>query len=450
MGFLPFVIIGFIILAGAPLVFFLLSVKARKSGAPAPRDARLEAPVRDAMRRLGLNPRDAKALLTAAEAAFRSEDFLAAQKYYKRLMELSGPGSGVDEFEAALKHGIAAYKSGAIEEAFGSLLVACRMNESSFEANYTLGCLEYGRDAYDKAAAFLLRAHTSNPDHALTVRLLGSSLFQLGRYRDASVFLRKAVEYLPDDKDALFELGQACDESDQKDAAAKIFSHLRADPRLGPKAALRSATINLAMRQYDRAIEDLQIGLRHDGVSSDARLELEYLQGLAHLKKGDTSRALEIWRSIATSDPAYKDVAELIARYGEITSNARLQSYLLSPTPVFVTLCRTLASAIFPRARVKILTVSIRRSEYIDIAADVDAGSWHDVVLYRFVRGSALVGELVLRDLYAKLKELKGARGVCVAPASFSESAKSFVQNRVLDLVDKPVLIKLLQKVPAA
>jgi hypothetical protein len=99
---------------------------------------------------------------------------------------------------------------------------------------------------------------------------------------------------------------------------------------------------------------------------------------------------------------------------------------------------------------VKILTVSIRRSEYIDIAADVDAGSWHDVVLYRFVRGSALVGELMLRDLYAKLKELKGARGVCVAPATFSESAKSFVQNRVLDLVDKPVLIKLLQKVPAA
>jgi len=257
------------------------------------------------------------------------------------------------------------------------------------------------------------------------------------------------VELSPDDREALFELGQAYNESQQKDPAMKIFQKLRSDPRLGPVAALESATIKLSLRQYDSALEDLQIGLGHEGLKSETRRELEYLRGLVNLKKGDIPRALEAWGRIAKSDPAYKDVPELVARYGEISTNAKLQVYLVAPTPVFVTLCRRLAAAFFPRAHVKLLSVSVRQSEYVDILCDVEASLSHDIVLYRFIRGSGPVGELLLRDMYVRLKELKGTRGICMAPASFTETAVGFVENRILDLVDKPGLVKLLQRTPA-
>jgi hypothetical protein len=49
--------------------------------------------------------------------------------------------------------------------------------------------------------------------------------------------------------------------------------------------------------------------------------------------------------------------------------------------------------------------------------------------------------------MYAKLKEIKAGRGICIAPATFSTSAKAFTEGRVLDVMDKPALIKLLARV---
>jgi hypothetical protein len=42
---------------------------------------------------------------------------------------------------------------------------------------------------------------------------------------------------------------------------------------------------------------------------------------------------------------------------------------------------------------------------------------------------------------------MKAGRGVCIAPAAFSPAAVAFAEGRVLDVVDKPTLLKLLAKV---
>ena len=119
----------------------------------------------------------------------------------------------------------------------------------------------------------------------------------------------------------------------------------------------------------------------------------------------------------------------------------------MSPVSEFVTLCRRLAGQVYPRARVKIVSVQLRQSEYLDITAEVDAGSWKDTVLFRFVRASGMIGEPVLRDMYTRTRDMKAGRGICIAPASFSAGAKSFVEGRVLELMDKQGLLKLLSKV---
>ena len=471
MGVVPILIIGIAILVGAPILFFLLSRKPRGAGertalpgsAASGGDAETRAAAdtaktrvvnaaddpraREAARRLAQNPRDAKALLFLAEAAYRSEDYEAARARYRMLLDLCAAEPDIDEGEVTLRHGIAAFKAGAIEEARKSLLLARSRKESGFEENYTLGCLEFGQGDHEKAAGYLNRARQADPDHIFTVKLLGESLFALGHFRDCLPLLRRAFEQFPGDAALLFELGEAFAETDKTDTAARIFGRLRTDPRLGPKAALRSAQILLGERQYDRAIEDLEIGLRHTGADPGTLLELKYRLGVAHLKKGDIARALVPWKEIADVAPSYRDVPDLLARYREISSNAKLKAYLLSPTSEFATLCRKLAVLVYPRTRTKILSVSLRQSEYVDITAEVDGGSWHDAVLFRFVRASGVIGEPALRDMYAKLKELKAGRGICIAPASFSGSAKAFLEGRVLDVLDKPALIKLLAKV---
>lgn len=64
--------------------------------------------------------------------------------------------------------------------------------------------------------------------------------------------------------------------------------------------------------------------------------------------------------------------------------------------------------------------------------------------MYRFVRTTGPVGELMLRDFHARLKEAKAGRGYCFSAGEFSEEAQKFVEARLIDLIDKDGLNKIL------
>ncbi len=449
MGALPYILVGILLLVGAPIVFLLLSSRGRKGQAADALFARSrDALLRDSKKRLAQNPRDSKALLTLAEIAFREEDFQSALLHYKSLVDIAAAVPGVDEFDVTLKHGICALKLGDLDEAYKSLMFARNLKEDNHDVNFNLGALEYTRSNFEKSAAFFMRAHNADPENLLTVRNLGTGLYKMGRFREAIPFLKKTLEATPEDKETLFWLGNASYEAGQTDTAVKIFTHLRTDPKLGPAATLYCGSIYLNSKLYDKAIMDMELGLRHENVRQEIALELKYRLGFAYLKKEEIARAMGLWREVAASNPGYRDVQELLGRYGEMSSNRKLQTYMLAPTSDFVTLCRKIALGFYVKSKTKLLNISLRQSEYVDIVAEVDTTKWSDIILFRFVRTTGTIGELLLRDLYAKLKEIKGGRGVCVAPATYSEGARSFVEARIVDLIDKAALIKLLAHIP--
>jgi len=57
------------------------------------------------------------------------------------------------------------------------------------------------------------------------------------------------------------------------------------------------------------------------------------------------------------------------------------------------------------------------------------------------------VGELMLRDFHARLKEVRAGRGVCLTAGSFSEQAAAFVEARMIDLVEKEGLVRLFRRI---
>ena len=84
----------------------------------------------------------------------------------------------------------------------------------------------------------------------------------------------------------------------------------------------------------------------------------------------------------------------------------------MAPTGDFVTLCRKVALAYFPHAKVKILDISVNKNEWADILAEVETRKWQDTVLFRFIRTQGSIGELILRDFHARIKEVKAGKGV--------------------------------------
>jgi tetratricopeptide (TPR) repeat protein len=252
------------------------------------------------------------------------------------------------------------------------------------------------------------------------------------------------VDNQPEDKETLFAIGQCFFELSMNDQAVKVFTHLRPDPVLGPQSALLAGATHLKTRQYDKAILDFEIGLRHMEIKSEVMLELKYRLASAYSMKQEIGKALPLLVDIREVNPNYRDVDAQILRFRELNSNKNLQIYLISATADFVTLCRKVVTTFIPQSKVKIIDISVQKNEFADILAEVETAQWQDLILYRFIRSGGQIGELMLRDFHARLKEAKAGRGYCFCAGEFTEEAGRFVEARLIDLIDKDGLVKVL------
>lgn len=450
MGFSPLIIIGVVVFAIILLFIVNLSrefLSEKKQKKKPVKEKNRNKILRSANRKLSLNAKDPEALLALAELFYKEENYEKAFTHYATLIELSALNPDLNEFEINLNYGLSALKLKNYEEGYKSLVIARNINPQDFQANFNLGHIEYLRKNYEKACILLTHAKDSQPDHLQTIRLLGHCLYRLKKTKEAVQFLEKAVEFEPDDKDTLFALGQCYYESNNQEKALLIFSHLRTDAKLGPNAALISGIINVNQKQHAKAIMDFEIGLRHEDISKEIALELKYRLAQCYIKEKNIDKAIKLMHEIEIVQPGYKDVGDAIPRYQELANNKNLQTYLIASDSEFLTLCRKITSSYFPQARVKIVSINMVKNQYTDILAEIDTKKWEDLVLFRFMRYGGVVGELTLRELYARLKDLKAGRGFCIHAGSFSDTAKQFVEARLIDLISKEKLMHIFERI---
>jgi tetratricopeptide (TPR) repeat protein len=267
--------------------------------------------------------------------------------------------------------------------------------------------------------------------------------------KEAMTYIRKAIDLAPGDKESLYTLAECYYESNQTDQALRVFSHLRGDPVMGASACLTCGIINTDLRQFEKAAQDFELGLRHDNIKADVRVELRYRLAQCYLKQNDMAKALSLLRSIQAENPSYKDVAMLIGRYQELNANKNLQIYLMAPSGDFVALCRKIVMSYFPKAKVKITNISVQKNEWADLLAEVDTPKWSDLIMFRFIRSQGSVGELIVRDFHSHLKEVKAGKGICISVGIFTEEARRYTEARLIDLIEKERLSAILNTVDA-
>ena len=441
MGFLIPVLAAVV---GLILVVFLVMMylgRSRGGGRSKGRDS----VVKSATKRLEQNPHDPEALADLGDLYYREENWDQAYKTYVTLADLGSRGT--DEFLANLRAGMAALKLGLTDESFKYLSAARMKNPASFEVNYNLGVLEFQRKNYEKAIQILNQARVQDPEHTPTLRTLGHSYFRMKKNKEAMTYIRKAIDLAPDDKESLFTLAECYYEANQTEQALRIFSHLRGDPEMGASACLTCGLINVTARQYEKAIQDFELGLRHEKIRTEVRVDLRYQLATSYLKINDIAKALNLLRSIQAENPSYKDVAMLIGKYQELNANKNLQIFLMAPSGDFVALCRKIVISYFPKAKIKIVNISVNKNEWADILAEVDTPKWSDVIMFRFIRTQGSIGELIVRDFHSHLKEVKAGKGICVTVGAFSEEARRYTEARLIDLIEKEKLTAILNTV---
>jgi tetratricopeptide (TPR) repeat protein len=441
------IIIGVIALVLVVSVFFLVMNRSRDPSAGGKRSkGNREAVVRDATKRLAQNPGDSEALFSLATVYFEEENWDKAMRTYETLTEqiATSTAHGIDNFEVYLRYGLAARKLNLIEQAYKGFSSARSYRQDNFEVNFELGALEFERKNYEKAVQLLQQARIQDPESPAVLRYLGHALFRLKKPKDAMNFIRKAIDLAPDDKESLYTLAECYHEANQTEQALRIFNHLRADPTMGPNSCLIAGTIHLETRQYEAAIQDFEIGLRHQNIKADILVDLRYKLATTYIKMNEIGKAIPHLKQIQSENNNYKDVGVLLGKYMELNANRNLQVFLMSSSADFVALCRRIVMTYFPKAKVKITNISVNKSEWADITAEIDTPKWSDVIMFRFIRTQGSIGELIVRDFHSHLKEVKAGKGVCITVGNFTEEAKRYTEARLIDLIEKDRLQAIL------
>jgi tetratricopeptide (TPR) repeat protein len=356
---------------------------------------------------------------------------------------------GVDNFEVFLRYGLAAQKLNFIEQAYRGFALARKIKQDNFDVNYNLGHLEFQRKNYEKAVQLLQQARKQDPESAPALRELGHAFFRLKKPKEAMDFIRKAIELAPEDKESLYTLAECYYEANQTDQALRIFTRLRSDPVMGPNASLIAGTIHNEIRQIEAAIQDFEIGLRHQNIKPDILAELRYKLATTYIKQNEISKALTLLKLLQAETASYKDVGVLLSKYQELNANKNLQIFLMASSADFVALCRKIVMTYFAKAKVKITNIAVNKNEWADILAEIDTPKWSDMVMFRFIRTQGTIGELIVRDFHSHLKEVKAGKGICITVGNFGEEAKRYTEARLIDLIEKDRLSAILNTVDA-
>jgi tetratricopeptide (TPR) repeat protein len=444
------ILIGVIAIVLVVIIIFMIAGRGKgPSSGPVKKSKTNDAALKEASKRLAQNPNDQEALRVIANSYFESGSWDKAMKTYETLIDQISMSNqkAADNFEVFLQYGISARKLNMLDQAYKGFSTARTYRQDNFEVNYELGALEFERKNYEKAVQLLQQARKQDPDSPAVLRYLGHSLFRLKKPKEAMSFIRKAIDLAPEDKESLYTLGECYQEANQTEQALRVFNHLRADPQMGPNSCLISGTIHLDTRQYEAAIQDFEIGLRHQNIKADILAELRYRLATTYIKLNEIGKAIPYLKQLQAENPSYKDVNLLLSKYIELNANRNLQTFLMGSSADFVALCRKIVMTYFAKAKVKIINIAVNKSEWADIHAEVDTPKWSDIVMFRFIRSQGSVGELIVRDFHSHLKDVKAGKGICVSVGNFTEEAKKFTEARLIDLIEKDKLQIILNTV---
>lgn len=441
------------IIAIAVIVIFgaiLVTVATRKKGGKKNRHQKGRAQIlKEATRKLSQDPHNASALLALGDLYYNEKAWDKAFPIYETQLTIAPAHKEIDLFTAALRQGICAVKLNKIQDAFRGLNAAAEIKQGDYEVNYYLGIAYYKNNEFEKAAQRFKRVIVIRPDVTNINSPLGLSLYKAKHYRESLPYLKRALDENPENKEALFSLADAMNESGYGDKAMKIFMHLRPDPEFGARSCLAAGMNHYKMGQSDKAIQDFEIGLKHQNVPQDVALEIRYRLANAYFQTKAISKGLAVLTEIQMLNPSYKDVPQLMARYQELNQNRNLQVYLMSSTSDFVALCRRIVMSYYQKASVKIVDISVN-PDCVEILVHIDFVRSEEVHIFRFYRSTGVISDLYVRDFHAKVSESKADKGICFTAGMFSDEARRYAEGRPIDLIEKESLVRILKKIDFA
>ena len=277
--------------------------------------------IRLANKKLAKDPYDPEGLFPIGDIYFSKQLWDKAFPVYMQLSKLPREKLTEEEyFLVLLRYGICAVHQNKFQEAVMSLSEAYNLNSRNFEVNYYLGRACFKSQQYEKAIPCFKKALIAKSDAEGVYFYLGQALYFTKKYRDSLPCFKKALDEDPSNKEALYDMADAMTEEGHGEKAIKVFMHLRPDPVYGSKSCLHAGVYHRKVGDTETAIQDFEIGLKHENALPEVKLEIEYNLAQVYFEKNQVAKGLPLSKPLKDMD-VFPTMLVQMVKIGEETGN---------------------------------------------------------------------------------------------------------------------------------
>jgi tetratricopeptide (TPR) repeat protein len=304
--------------------------------------------------------------------------------------------------------------------------------------------IEKERGDAEKAIHYLTRAQTLAPEDVDVLKELAILTHETAGSPDAHMMFKSVLNLRPDDVESHFRLGQIEMQFQNFKAAYPHFIKSKDSKEFAVRSLINIGTILSRFGKLENAGKVFTAALRFPAIGKEDMLDARYQLGETLLAAKNIPGAIEQWEKILATVKEYRDVSEKLERYEQTKTNSLLHSYMICPLQEFTGLCERVAKN-FAKS-VIVIRSEPQRDQSLEIYTQAFYKEMSGPILFKFFRGTTNVGQLVIREFYEKLREMKAKFGICFTTAEYSEEAHAFSMGRVLELHGKRELARFLAK----
>ncbi len=288
-----------------------------------------------------------------------------------------------------------------------------------------------------------------DPRHTDAHFRLGNIYYRNKRAQEAKTELDLALKYNPENHKANFFIGKILKEKKDFAGALSYFEKSQRDSELKVKSLLERGICFISMKNFDRAISELERAISNS-INSEGGQEIlfaRYFLAYCHEQKRDIDNAIKQWEEIYSKKPTFKDVGEKLSQYQDLRTDDRMKDYLTASRDEFFSICKGATAA---------MGLSVRDIGDIQNGCQIIAveseSKWRGAkkipLLIWFLRVPEMVSESTARAIHESMKKNNVGRAMIVTSSEFSKKAREFSETRPVNLVGKEKLQQMLKKIP--
>lgn len=400
------------------------------------------------------SPNNHKVRESLADALVEVQAYVNAIKEYMILLNKAGIDKNINENQLLEKIADAFNLSGNKEETKKYYLLIKKKNNLNIKANLFLGKYEFEKKEYEAALSLFNIVYKLEPENKEIQKMLGITYFHCNRFKSAIEILLKYIKIEPNDSEAIYYLGYSFYSLNRTDDAMRYFYKIKNEEKYNAEVNYLIANIHKKQKIYFKAIEEFQSAISSNKLEDEKLFEAYYQLAECYLNIHDTANAILVWKKIYELNPSYKDVVEKIETYSQLESHSLLEKYLLGSVSQLTNLCKLFIKYYLTKhcnrnGIIKFTKTQMLQDNSLEIYLEFTIRNVVEFHYFLFLRSVTTTGDFMVRSLYNKIKEEKIDKAVCVTAGNFSQTAKDFVESRMIELIEKDLTIEILENVKA-